>query len=349
MLQSLEIRNLTVFSEASFSFSPQLNVVIGENGTGKTHLLKAAYSVLAATAEEGRKPNALPPTKALLQTRMAEKLLAVFRPDSLGRLVRRKQGRDRCDLRFTFDEPELNIDFSFAPSSKSEVTIEKAPERWMKGSPVYMPTRELMTIYPGFVPTYERHYLEFEETWRDTCLLLGAPLLRNLKDKKIRKLLSPLEKAMGGEIELDKSGRFYLRMPGQDRLEMPLVAEGPRKLAMLARIIATGALSDQAVLFWDEPEANLNPILITQVASTILDLCMQDIQIFIATHSLFLMREIDILLRDPRFKKTATRFFGLQLSDNGVIVEQGETVDDIGSIAALDEDLRQSDRFLDAE
>jgi len=212
-----------------------------------------------------------------------------------------------------------------------------------------MPTRELMTIYPGFVPTYERHYLEFEETWRDTCLLLGAPLLRDLKDKKIRRLLTPLEKAMGGEIELDKNGRFYLRVRGQDKLEMPLVAEGLRRLAMLARIIATGALSERAALFWDEPEANLNPILIRQVAITILDLCMQDIQIFIATHSLFLMREIDILLRDLRFKKIATRFFGFRLSDNGVIVEQGATVNDIGSIAALDEDLRQSDRFLDAE
>jgi len=108
VLQSLAIRNLTVFSEAAFSFSPQLNVVIGENGTGKTHLLKAAYSVLAASAEEGRKPNASPPTKVLLQTKIAEKLIAVLRPESLGRLVRRKQGRDRCDLRFAFDEPDLN-------------------------------------------------------------------------------------------------------------------------------------------------------------------------------------------------------------------------------------------------
>jgi recombinational DNA repair ATPase RecF len=56
MLKSIAIKNLTVFSEASLLFSPQLNVVVGENGAGKSHLLKAMYAVLAASAEEGRKP-----------------------------------------------------------------------------------------------------------------------------------------------------------------------------------------------------------------------------------------------------------------------------------------------------
>ena len=43
------IKNLTVFSEAELNFGGGLNVFVGENGTGKTHLLKIAYSVLAAS------------------------------------------------------------------------------------------------------------------------------------------------------------------------------------------------------------------------------------------------------------------------------------------------------------
>lgn len=35
MIKSLQIKNLTVFSEAELQFSPNLNVIIGENGTGK--------------------------------------------------------------------------------------------------------------------------------------------------------------------------------------------------------------------------------------------------------------------------------------------------------------------------
>ena len=40
MLQSLRIRDFTVFKKADLTFAPGLNVIIGANGTGKTHLLK---------------------------------------------------------------------------------------------------------------------------------------------------------------------------------------------------------------------------------------------------------------------------------------------------------------------
>lgn len=96
MLKRMTLKNLTVFSEADLEFGQHLNVIIGENGAGKTHLLKIIYSVLAVSAEEGRKPKATPPTKSFLQTRLADKLVNVFRPESLGRLVKRKQGRERC-------------------------------------------------------------------------------------------------------------------------------------------------------------------------------------------------------------------------------------------------------------
>ena len=349
MLKSLAIRNLTVFAEANLQFSPQLNVIIGENGVGKSHLLKAAYAILAASAEEGRHPAASAPTKAVLQKRLADKLVAVLRPESLGRPARRKQGRKRCELRFCFDDPRLDIACGFAALSKSEVNIDQLPSTWLDSPPVFLPTQELLTIYPGFVSIYENHYLEFEETWKDTCVLLGAPALRGPREKRVKELLSPLENAMGGEIELDKNGRFYLRTRGQGRLEMPLVAEGWRKLAMLARLIATGSLLDKGYLFWDEPDANLNPKLIKEVALTILHLCHSGVQVFIATHSLFLMRELHIQLQNPEVQGTGGRFFGLQIGDNGIDVQQGDSIDDIGAIASLDEELMQSDRYLETE
>jgi len=349
MIKRMTLKNLTVFSEADLEFGRNLNVIIGENGAGKTHLLKMIYSVLAVSAEEQRKPRGLLspslPTKSFLQTRLADKLVNIFRPESLGRLAKRKQGRQRCDIHLVFEQSNCDIAFSFAGNSKTEVSIEKLPEAWIDVSPAYLPTRELLTIFPNFISVYEGHYLEFEETWRDTCLLLGALIQRGPKEKRIRELLEPLEKAMGGTIVLDQNGRFYLKNDS-GRMEMPLVAEGLRKLGMLARLIATGALLDKGYLFWDEPEANLNPVLIKQVAKSILDLCDSGIQVFIATHSLFLLRELEILLSDPIRKKVKTKFFGLHQTDEGVRIDQGSTVDDIGDIAALDEELAQSDRFL---
>ncbi|HIK13512.1 MAG TPA: AAA family ATPase [Oscillatoriaceae cyanobacterium M33_DOE_052] len=345
MLNNLIIKNFTVFPNAELQFSKHLNVIIGENGAGKTHLLKVAYSALATSWEESRHPTNRTPTKTLMQTRLAEKLNNVFRPESLGRLARRKQGRERCDIKLNFENAQLNFAFSFSTSSKTEVLLEQVPEAWLDTSPAYIPPRELLSIFPNFVSIYETHYLEFEETWRDTCILLGAPLQRGHKEKRIQELLAPLELAMGGAIELDNNGRFYLRNK-RGRFEMPLVAEGQRKLAMLARLIATGVLMNKGFLFWDEPEANLNPLLIKQVAQSIVSLSKTGIQVFLATHSLFLLRELEILMADRQNLALQSRFFGLHLSDDCVVVKQGDAIDEIGDITSLDEELAQSDRFI---
>ena len=346
MLKTLAMQNLTVFPNATLRFSPHLNVIVGENGAGKTHLLKVAYSTLYVMYSEGRRARTIAPTKASLQSLLAEKLVAVFRPEALGRLARRRQGRERCDIRLSFKEAAQNISYGFATNSRSEVNLDSIPAEWLSKEPAYLPTRELLSIFPDFVSFYEGHYVEYEETWRDTCVLLGRPAQRGPREQTIAKLLEPLEVAMGGTVELDnKLGRFYLKT-ASGRMEIPLVAEGIRKLAMLARLIATGALLDRGYLFWDEPEANLNPRLIKEVAKSIVNLADHGIQVFIATHSLFLMRELEIL-HATRVKKV--RFFGLHLNKDGVHVSQGDAVSEIGSIASLDEELQQSDRFMEAD
>ena len=347
MLQSLSMNNFTVFQRASLNFAPGLNVIVGENGSGKSHLLKIAYSVMAASAEEGKKPTASEPTKTHLQKVMANKLVNVMRPESLGRLVRRKQGRERCEVAVNFQDSNLNCSFSFATSSKSEVQIEILPKSWLEKAPVFIPTRELMTIYPNFVAIYDNHYLEFEEIYRDTCILLGALTLKGPRESQIASILEPLEEAMGGRVYLDKNGRFYLRIPGQGKMEMPLVAEGLRKLAMIARLISTGTLLDKGYLFWDEPETNLNPCLIRLVAEVIYHLCQHGIQVFLATHSLFLLRELEILSSNDNFSNVQSNFFALRPTDDGVEVEQGDSVDALQTLTLLDEELAQSDRFMD--
>ena len=38
MIEHLHLRNFTIFNNLKLDFSPRINVIIGENGTGKTHL-----------------------------------------------------------------------------------------------------------------------------------------------------------------------------------------------------------------------------------------------------------------------------------------------------------------------
>ena len=345
MLKSLKIRDFTVFKEADLTFAKGLNVIVGANGTGKTHLLKLPYAVMAMGAEEGRKRNTCP-TKTLLQTRIAEKLFGVFRPEErLGRLVHRQRGRNNCEVDMGFSQPGECLAFQFSSLVHSEVVVKRVLPHWPDKPPVFLPTRELLTLYPGFVPLYETRHLEFDETWRDTCLLLGAPALRGPREKAIAHLIEPLEQQLGGRVVLDTNGRFYLRPFNAGKMEMPLVAEGWRKLAMLVRLICTGSLLDKGCLFWDEPEANLNPRLIREVARAILGICKAGVQVFVTTHSLFLLRELEILLKHE-FATVEQKYFGLKRSDDGVDVSQADEIEDIDPLLLLDEDLEQSDRFM---
>ena len=84
-----------------------MNVIIGENGSGKSHLLRVAYYALtAAGADRNGPPFSANPVKSTLQRTIATKLINVMRPESLGHLVRRPTGRQRCELALEFHEWE---------------------------------------------------------------------------------------------------------------------------------------------------------------------------------------------------------------------------------------------------
>lgn len=344
MLKSAEFQSFTTVPNGVWQFADGLNIIIGENGLGKSHVLKALYTMLKV--QSGRPEDLF---KSNLEKAYAEKLVRVMRPESLGRLVKRKQGRARCEIRLVMKQGKESSEIGFASNAKSQVEVLKAPETALIRSPVYLPTRELMTLCPWFLNLYDNYHLEFEETWRDTVSLLGAPSVKGPREIRAAQLIAPLEQAMGGKVEMDApSGRFYLRVTGEGSMEMPLVAEGIRKFAMLARLINTGVLLGHGYLFWDEPETNLNPKLMRTLAQCIVHLADQGIQVFIATHSLFLLREFEILLanRDRR-EGVAARYFGLHLQEQTVALTQSSDLSDIGPVTSLDESLKQSDRFLD--
>lgn len=342
-VQFAEIENLTAFPRSPLRFGPHLNLFIGENATGKTHLLKAIYAILAALTSARRQG---PGDKTAWENAIAAKLNGVFRPEVLGRLVR--HGCSVCRIGLGMEGKRARLDLRFAADTAGDIAIQTLPEFWPDTPPVFFPSRELLGIFPNFVSVYDNRYLEFEETWRDVCVLLGGPPLRE-PPPKTRELLSHLESFMGGTLELDRNGRFYLFTPEAGKMEIPLVAEGLRKFAMLARLLITGALNSRGYLFWDEPESGMNPRLLAHLAKSILTLASHGVQVFIATHSLFFLREVEILLSHSPFNSLAPRFFGLHEKDKGVRVQQGDSIDDVGDIAALDEQLAQSDRFMALE
>lgn len=346
MIKRLELKNITVFPEAELDFSPQLNVFVGENGSGKTHLLKILY----AFSENIRNNLILKVDRdflegiedTILATQIRLSILSSLNIRHIDTLSRNNVNLLNLHIVFQYS---LNGDIYSAKIDENLEYIQSHERLEFSMRPVYLPTRELLSIYPNFVSVYETTELKFEQTWRDTCVLLGAPLKKDIDQPEMRKLLEPLEKAMGGRLKLE-NGYFYLETP-DIKIEIPMVAEGLRKLGMLAQLIANGSLRKDSVLFWDEPEANLNPKLIRQVAEVLVALANEGIQIFIATHSLFLLRELEILSESEDTPKVKSRYFGLHLTEPRTVeVMQGDTSYDIGSITSLDEELHQSGRFL---
>lgn len=342
MLKSLRIKNFTVFSEAQLEFAAGINVIVGENGLGKSHLLKLGYTCAWLSHSFSKNANG-PETKQDLQKRCADKLVRVFRPDSLGRLARRGRGQGKAELAISFHQSTADdLEFSFATNSKSEVTFRKTPARGINAPAVFFPTKEVISMYPGFASLYRDYQIELDETYFDLCLALERPLLRGQRFENSKALLEPLEALLGGKVS-NENGRFLLRLPGEGNLEMPLVAEGIRKFATVAYLIANGSLADNATLYWDEPETNLNPRLISKLAAMLVNIAQQGTQVILATHSLFLVKELDLQLKMAA--NVPARFFALANGPHGVSVQAGDTAEAVEPLAALDAEIEQAERY----
>ncbi|HET6247970.1 MAG TPA: AAA family ATPase [Tepidisphaeraceae bacterium] len=309
-IQSLEIDKLLAFQRLELQFSPGITVIIGANSTGKTHLMKLAYAMLRALGEY--RNNAVDQVEGVKRPHITNKLLSVFRPDDreVGRLVYRTVGQA---------SGSATLKFSGKGSFYVGITRKGAVKRRFAGEPppaIFIPSREVLSIYPGFIAAYEGRELAFDETYYDLCKALSAAQLRGPREKKAAALIDPLLSVLGGRIALEPSG-FKLKSKKTGSLEAPLLSEGFRKLGTLAHMIANGSLTSQSVLFWDEPEANLNPRLVTVMAKMLRNLASSGTQIIIATHDFLLSQELSLAAEHEIEPNVPMSFVALSRDEKG--------------------------------
>jgi ABC-type transport system involved in cytochrome c biogenesis ATPase subunit len=359
MLQTLHIKNFTLFSDVQLKFSPGLNVIIGDNGTGKSHLLYLGYAVESVwhEARQDYLYSTKNKDKESWQRDIAQKLKTVFRPEKLGRLCRLQQ-RQRAEITlipslFELPQPQLTTAFSFFVTATEKVKIEQIPSfgslKFSKKQlesfkqtplPLFFPIKEVLSFYPGFMKSYEERELAFSAIDYDLCkALTGAPL-RGKRALDMAELIAPLEKILQGKVIVELN-RFYLQHTKQGKMEISLVAEGLRKMAMLSYLLKNGGLAKGSTLFWDEPEANLNAKLRVKLVELLVALVKIGVQVILATQDLFLMKELSLRAISP---KMPTRFFSLHQDVQKIEVEQGDQLDDLSHIVAIDAELDQTDR-----
>ena len=281
MITKFKAESFTVFSDIDIRFSPGINIIVGENGTGKTHLMKAMYSACSIIGKN-------------LDRTLAQKVNAVFMPDSIGRLVHRTKGRSSGG--FTVyrkkeeDAKERSITLSLTTLGKAE---QKSVNWHEDTNPevTFIPVKDMLANAPGFRSLFSSKVLPYEEVYLDILDKAFMPVSRGLS-KEREKLLKHLQMAMDGKV-VNKDEKFYLKNKSGN-LEFPLLAEGYRKLGLLYLLIQNESLIKGSVLFWDEPEANLNPKLSSAVVNILLELQRMGVQIFITTHDYVLLKEFDL-------------------------------------------------------
>lgn len=334
-ITNINIENFTVFKKESLDFSEGLNVVIGENGLGKTHLLKLLSVFISSFSSHANSEGLIDKLRAAIESR----LNIVFKVDSLCNLI--SNGKDESNISLNIK----NYYIGFSINSKGDVILQECSRSLIGKDFVFIPAKEILSFYEGFIPLYEKRETSFDAVYFKLAKALSLPILKNLDSYPVEyNILLKLEEILEGKIVLE-NGRFYL-LQNNRKTEISLCAEGFRKIGMIAQLLANGSLTKNSILFWDEPETNLNPRLIRKMAEVLMELSRAGMQIFIATHSLFLVKEIEIL----RKKEDKVKYFGLGFDENKEIrVSQSEDFEYLDDIVILDEALEQSSRFLSKE
>lgn len=294
MITRLAFKNFTAFKELTIEFSPKINVIIGENGTGKTHLLKAAYAVCSGNGTPSGDEEA--DNEAIIG-RLTEKLLRLFLPmdDKLWKL--RSDGASepaKVDASFALDKA---VGLSFNTNSKSIAITKNVGYSRYSWEPVFIPTKEVLSFMKGFVSLYDRYELSFDQSYRDLCGVLELAEVRSESmHEKSRWAMGEIARVCGGRFVFQGSGKVIFKSEAAEHSANEM-AEGFRKLGILARLLETGVISPgvSGPLFWDEPEANLNPKLLKLLVEVLLELSRNGQQVILATHDYVFLKWFDLL------------------------------------------------------
>ncbi|MDR1981710.1 MAG: AAA family ATPase [Tannerellaceae bacterium] len=329
MIEYIDLNDFTCFDENELIFCSGINVLIGKNGTGKTHIMKCLAASLKANEDFKM---ATSQTKDRYGEIVTDRLMSYFKPDSLGRLVKKHKGAAYVRMKVNNEI----LSFSFSDAMK---LVKTENNRYFNlPSSLYIPPREMFSLYEGFLSLYEKREVSFDGTYVELARALNAPLLKGESYQKVKKrLLDPLLNYWDVDV-FKKNNRFYIK-DETGEYEAHLVAEGLRKIASLICLVSNEELVPDSILFIDEPESNLNPSLISIVTKFLLLLANNGVQIFLATHDYLLTHQLSLNAEYRGFKEHVPemKFFSLDKSGGSVVIEEGDSLSDIQNNSILDE------------
>jgi ABC-type hemin transport system ATPase subunit len=366
MIERLELRNFTAFSSLSMELSPKINVIIGENGTGKTHLLKAAYGLCAGAPMFKNKPDI---SDDKLEAALTAKLLRLFMPleDKLGKM-HRQGATDKAFLSARFSGGQT-IAVTFFNNSKTLAVQDRDNYEQYQAEAIFIPTKEVLSLVKGMtVETHDHKTVEliFDDGYVDlaNAMMKKGPADTETQinlDPRLNAIIPRLVDLIGGRYQWENGGFSfqagqYTESPSPRRTKSKaaqmyqdstvtefepekghlysscMTAEGFRKVGILHRLLTNGTISPgtNGPLFWDEPESNLNPKLMKLLVQILLELSRNGQQIIMATHDYVLLKWFDLLV--DKGKEDHVRFHSI-FHDNELNELKIEYADDYSMVS----------------
>ena len=214
IIKKIKLENYTVFEDQQIEFGPGINVIIGENGTGKTHILKVLYSACQSVDQK---------------TSFAHKLVSTMLPDDykISRLITRKQGNRSAVIRIVAGDPDVSqeriLTASFHGNTKkwdADVTGESGWEESYAGlSSIFIPAKEILSHSYNLNAASEKNNVRFDDTYLDiiNAAKIDISVVRNSASKDA--MLKRIQEITHGKVQYDvKRDEFYL-MNGSSKQE----------------------------------------------------------------------------------------------------------------------------------
>lgn len=316
-LKSVKIENFTVFDKAEINFCNGINIFIGENATGKTHLLKVLYSACRSNR---------------VDIDFGQKIVRTLMPDDfrIARLVDRRKGNHIAKIRVSAangdKKTDAHLEISFDKRTKKSAASVKGKEKWEKefknNSSIFIPAKEILSHSYKLAAATSVDNVRFDDTYIDIINSAKIDITMGKNPASRAAMLKRIEKMTDGQVVYDgEKDEFYLKK-GSSKQEFSLVAEGIKKMGLLWLLAKNGTLEKGSILFWDEPEANVNPAYLATVAELLLELHRNGVQIFLSTHNYFLAKYIDIKKREEDLVSYYSFFF--QPGKGGVCCETSD-------------------------
>ncbi|ANY62575.1 AAA family ATPase [Comamonas aquatica] len=300
-LASLSVENFVGFQQRlEWRDHASLNVIIGVNDTGKTHLLKLLYA-MARSIEDYSKKQSGPEPKELAEL-LASKLRWTFLPQKmeLGRLVSRGAGnRFVAELRWNGNG---RLKFGFGRDTTVRITeIETNELGQLSGhKATFLPPKEILSIFDAIVATRESQEIaSFDDTYYDLVQDYRQPPTKGGWKEHIKRVFQHLEDVTGGgEVEMQADGSIMFRR-GKETFNMHQTAEGIKKIGILSRLMRNRRLTPAGgcMLFVDEPEVNLHPQAIVLFADMLHEFAQSGVQVYLTTHSFYMLKRLEQLAR----------------------------------------------------